>query len=463
MSLRLSLVALAVLLALPAAPTRAQNAPAAEQPPPTTAEPAPTAPPAKPPAPAPVLNKWTASLYGFPELDAIWDSTQSVNDLAGNALIARPGTYKGSGHHNRVQFSPRNSRIGFKLSAPAFDGMKVSATIEGDFYGNQAAPPATSEATYYASPLFRIRHAFLKLETRWVDVTAGQTWELLGWQGYFIPASVNLQGLPGQVYSRTPQLRLSKVIPLSAIDVEAAVAALRPPQRDAGVPDGQAGVRVLLHGRKGVHTLGGSSTVSEPGGIGLSGAYRKFVVNRPTGGGSSETNGWAYSVDAFIPILAAPAEGRGGAFTFTGSFVQGAGFSDQYTGLTGGSKTIGAFTGAPATYAANVDDGFVAFDAAGKIHAIDWRSWMVGLQYYLPPSGNVFVSANYTDMFSSNITRYAAPDTVFRRAHYADANVFWDVTPAVRFAGGFMWFYQEYGDGVKAINRRVQLSALYLF
>jgi hypothetical protein len=340
--------------------------------------------------------------------------------------------------------------------------MKASANIEADFYGNQAAPPATSESTFFASPLFRIRHAFLKLETRYVDVTLGQTWELLGWQAYFIPASVNLQGLPGQVYSRTPQVRLSKVIPVDPVNVEVAAAALRPPQRDAGLPDFQGGLRVLFKSWKGVHTLGGSSTVTEAGGVGVSGAVRRFVVNKPDGHSSSQTNGWAYSVDAFLPVLRAPAQGRGNALSLTGSFVMGAGTADQYTGLTGGVKTVGKLA-VPPTYTANIDDGFASFDASGTVHAIDWRSWMVGLQYYLPPSGNVFVSANYTDLYSSNIARYGAGDAVFQRSHYADANVFWDVTPAVRLCGGFMWFFQEYGDGVRAINRRVQFTALYLF
>ncbi len=61
-------------------------------------------------------TKWGTEFYGFVELDSIYDSTQSFSDLQGNGNIVRPGSY-GYVHH-RVQFTPRNSRLGFRLSAP---------------------------------------------------------------------------------------------------------------------------------------------------------------------------------------------------------------------------------------------------------------------------------------------------------------------------------------------------------
>src|SRR5277367_6421455 len=54
-----------------------------------------------------VVSKLAATIYGFVEADAIWDSTQSFNDVAGNAAIAPSSTYAGT--HARVQFGVRNS------------------------------------------------------------------------------------------------------------------------------------------------------------------------------------------------------------------------------------------------------------------------------------------------------------------------------------------------------------------
>lgn len=455
----------------PASPAEAQQAaPAQAAPPsqgvaPVQAEAA--KPAAKPAAPA-VTNKWNASLYGFIELDTIHDSTQSFNDLAGNGAVARPKAYGGTGSHERVIFSPRNSRFGLKVGAPEYEGMKASAVLESDFFGNQ--PSDASEAAVVNNPTFRIRHAYLKLETPVVDLVAGQTWELFGWQAYFHPNTVDLQGVPGQVYSRTQQVRLSKVLKTDDLTLELAAAALRPPQRDASLPDGQAGVKLLVNRWKAVHTGGGTGTSIDPAGIGVSGLVRRFEVQKftPAGGAGTTTanaNGWGYSVDALVPLIPAPDHGRENALTFTGSFAKGAGIADLYTGLSGGSTTVGG-AGLPsgATYKANVDNGLVAFAPDGSLHAIDWRSFIVGLQYYLPPAGNVWVSANFAGMYSDNISRYATDQTkVYHRSYWADGNLFWDITPAVRMGAEFAWFQQTYADGAKATNRREQLSFYYLF
>src|SRR5215469_16505453 len=37
----------------------------------------------------PVLNRWSAVIYGFAELDTIHDSMQGPNDLMGNAALPR--------------------------------------------------------------------------------------------------------------------------------------------------------------------------------------------------------------------------------------------------------------------------------------------------------------------------------------------------------------------------------------
>src|ERR1700722_5946557 len=40
-------------------------------------------------APSVVFGKWATTFYGFVEADTIYDSTQSFNDGAGNAQVAR--------------------------------------------------------------------------------------------------------------------------------------------------------------------------------------------------------------------------------------------------------------------------------------------------------------------------------------------------------------------------------------
>lgn len=65
---------------------------------------------------------------------------------------------------------------------------------------------------FWSSPTFRVRHMALKLETPVVDLLGGQYWALFSGASAFAPATVQIQGVPGQVFSRAAQFRLSKTI-----------------------------------------------------------------------------------------------------------------------------------------------------------------------------------------------------------------------------------------------------------
>ena len=105
------------------------------------------------------------------------------------------------------------------------------------------------------------------------------------------------------------------------------------------------------------------------------------------------------------------------------------------------------------------------------LHTIDWQSFMAGLQYYLPPTGRVIFSANYTQSSSRNISdlypRGGAEIMLFSRvarlSRYADGNVFVDVTPAVRLGASFHYTANEYVDGAMPRNLRWMGQALYFF
>lgn len=461
----------------PAAAPAAES-PSAGQSPPAPPSQAPSAPPQQPslalPPPAAavtlkstgVASKFAADIYGFVEFDSIHDSTQSFNDLAGNGAIARDSY---ASKHQRTTFGVRNSRIGFKMRGPESDDVKTSAIMEMDFFGNQ--PTGIAESSFFVSPGFRVRHFALKLETPIVDVLLGQYWQLFGWQSMYHPNTVEIQGVPGQVYSRSPQIRVSRTIKTDDINIEVAVAALRPPQRDSSTPDGQAGLRLVLNKWKGLHTGGSTGTAIDGASIGVSGVYRHFEVAQfaTTQTEAKTKNGSGISVDALIPVIPASPEDKGNALTLTGSFVRGTGIADLYTGLTGGLAfpAVPTATGT-AAYSANIDNGLVAFDTATQeLHTINWMSYMAGIQYYLPPSGRVWLSANVSGMKSTNIgdfaTQYGTANKVFNKSLWMDGNLFVDVNKAVRLGAEFAYFKQTYVDGHDAHNYRGQFSAFYIF
>jgi hypothetical protein len=378
-------------------------------------------------------------------------------------------------------FGQRNSRLGFKLKGPESTSIRSSGIAEMDFLGNQpqgspspAGSPAVSESAYYASPTFRIRHMAVKVETPFVDLLVGQYWQLFGWQTYFHPNSVQIQGLPGQVFSRSPQLRLSHAFRTPTADVEVAVAASRPPQRDSGLPDGQAGVRVMLNDWKGMRTAGGAGTSLDPASIGISGVARRFrlpeYASAPTA--TQKINGYGLSVDAMVPVVPATPTSSANAVTLTASFVRGQAIADLFTGLTGGTSLAplpADASGKASSFALDIDNGIVVFDGDGTMHAIRWQSVLVGVQYYLPTPIRTWVSGNYSHLSSNDIKNLAMAGSanttakLFDKSDFADGNFFVDATASVRFGLEYAWFRQHYLDDVKGTNHRVQLSGFYIF
>ncbi|HEX2686495.1 MAG TPA: hypothetical protein VHN14_07750 [Kofleriaceae bacterium] len=455
-----------------------ESPPAAPADPAATAAPAGSAPPsearlleakpaeAKPPAKAPaVTSKWDTTLYGFVEGDTIYDSTQGLNDNAGNSAVPRKGSY--AGNHGQTTMGARNSRIGYRISAPAVDDIKASAQLEMDFVGNQ--PPGISESAFFASATFRVRHLNVKLETPIVDVLIGQSWQLFGWQTLYQPATVQIQGIPGEVFSRSPQIRLSKKLACDPVSLELAVAAARPPQRASATPDGQAGIKLNLDSVKAFHTAGSTGTALDSASIGVSVVGRRFAVDEFTAAPHSQVvrNGYGLSIDALIPVVPATKEHHDNALTLLGSFVTGAGTADLYSGLSGGVSqpalpNPGMTTPAP-TYTPNIDNGLALFSADGTLHPMQWTSYLVGAQYYLPPSGKVFLAANYSHTSSGNAHAFGAATKVFDQQDWADGNLFVDLTPAVRLGLELAWINQTYVNGTEGTNYRAQFSGWLIF
>jgi hypothetical protein len=453
-------------------------------------------------------SDWKLSIYGFAEVDGMWDSTRSFNDGLNNGVIAHPLTQ--AGRNPRFQTTIRNSRLGFKAQAPISYGVRSSGVLEFDLFGNQpridagggtpgtaSGPGATTEGAYFNNAGLRVRHAYLKLESDVADVLAGQTYYLLGWQNYFFGASCGFLGLPNQLFNRTVQLRLSHTFKSNPIDLEIAAGAFRPAQRDSAMPDAQGGVRLAINHWKGITTPGSGGTDARAASIGVSGLVREFKVDQyaPLPAAPTPLRGWALAVDALVPVIPAKdGTDRGNALTLTGEFVTGTGDADQYTGMTAGATMPNAYPlppGTPITFAGmaapqdvpgaapllglpytpNVDPGLVAFTSSGTLHTINWRTFVVGIQYYLPPRGRIFVSGNYSQGKSDNIASLYHPISprqpwvnalgVFQSSRYVDGNIFFDITAAVRMGLSYQWVQQKLADDTTVHNHRVETTFLY--
>jgi hypothetical protein len=455
----------------PAAPPSAAAVSAPDAPS-TFPKSAPPAPLAAAPAPASRAAGVTASFYGFVELDLLHDSTQSFSEAIVNNTMARPSTL--AGDNPRTQFSARDSRVGVKLVAPEHGSVKTSALVELDFFGNQPVP-ATEDATFSA-PAVRLRHAYVKFETPILDVLAGQTHDVFAWGGAgFYPNTVAFLGVPGEVYHRDAQLRLSKHVESDGSELDVAVAAARPAQRDGELPDLQGGVRLAWDGWRGVTSQGASRPETQALAIGMSGIYRHFSVPAFTASAANPNaaTGWGAAVNVFLPII--PARNRedlGNTLSATAEATMGTGIANLYTGLTGGvlfpSLPNPSMTLPVPKFNADVDEGLVTYDAAGKLHTVNWRAVVVGLQYRAPfgRGRKLGLSAVASKIESDNVVgltpRQGRP-AVFRKAEYVDGNVFYAPTPESQVGASVQVERQTFGDGVYGVNIRGQLAVYYFF
>ena len=424
-----------------------------------------------------VLGKWSTTMYGFIEADNIWDSTASFNDSAGNAAVAKGNTY--AGQNGRFTMAVRNTRLGFRLRAPEFHRVRASAMLEMDFLGNQAGIGYTqafqiSEGAYFTNPTFRARHLNLKLETPIVDLLFGQYWQLFGWQSVYHPNTVEIQGVPGQLYSRTPQIRLSKSFKTSPVTLEIAVAMMRAPQRDSWTPEGQGGVRLAINKWTGVATAGAAGTSIQPLSVAFTADVRQFnlppyssKVTDPTVG----KTGWGVAVDAFVPLISGKKDHKRNSLSVNGEYAYGYGIADLYTGLSASALGIANTPTPPAKlpgmavpFNANADPSLIIFTGDGQAHLINVQSGLVGVQYYLPVGdGRLWVSGNYSHLSSSSTALYKAGAAARDSEDWADGNLFFDATPAVRLGLEYAWFRDNFTDDTFAVNHRVQLSAFYIF
>jgi hypothetical protein len=374
----------------------------------------------------------------------------------------------------------QNSLVGMRLAAPAYGRLKALGHLELDFFGVQTAD--ATEQTIYTLASVRMRLFYLKLETPVVDVLAGQYHDLFGWGGSgFYPASVAFLGLPGEIYRRQPQVRVARTFAGQRVALDVALAAVRPVQRDAGVPDGQAGVRIVLPGWRGIGTQGFGQPDWLPAAFGLSAVGRRFAVAEflPNPGESKIAFGGGVAANLFLPLVRArAADDRDNALALTAEASFGTGISDLYTNLTGGAlfptlPNPGALV-PPPLYRPNIDPGIVTFDANSNLRTIGWRAVLVGVQYYLPVrGGRMWASVNASWLSSPNIrtlTPEASRGGVFVRQQYFDANLFGAITPAVQVGLSFQWTRQRFGDmpfgnpnGPEATNLRFEGAARMFF
>jgi hypothetical protein len=128
---------------------------------------------------------------------------------------------------------------------------------------------------------------------------------------------------------------------------------------------------------------------------------------------------------------------------------------------------------AAASYSTDIDPGIVTYDSQGALHGIQWTSYLLGAQYYIPGcDGKLWISGNFSHMQSNNIHYYTISTTAetAQKASaltsgetWYDVNVFVDPAPAVRVGLEAANMISEYVNGKQYSNQRLQLSGFFIF
>jgi len=145
------------------------------------------------------------NIYGYVKNDIFWDSRQTVAAREGHFLLF-PTPIVEDADGNDINAVPNfnflsvQSRFGVKISD--FDALNadISGKIEGDFFAQ-----ANDNIN-----LFRLRHAYFKMNWQSTELLFGQTWIPMFVASCF-PGTISFNtGVPFQPFGRAPQVRLTQ-------------------------------------------------------------------------------------------------------------------------------------------------------------------------------------------------------------------------------------------------------------
>lgn len=144
---------------------------------------------------------------GFVKTDILWDSRQTVDLREGHFLLYPKNEDldpDGNDINAKASFNflSIQTRLKGDIKGPDALGAKTSGSIEGEFFG-------MADGNING---FRLRHAYVKLNWKSTELLVGQFWHpLFITSSYPEVVSFNT-GAPFLVFSRNPQIRLTKDI-----------------------------------------------------------------------------------------------------------------------------------------------------------------------------------------------------------------------------------------------------------
>jgi hypothetical protein len=154
------------------------------------------------------------TLGGFAEADSIYRSRNTANDLS-TSWNSIPFASTAAGHEDQLTFTGRQSRITALVEGQVNPDIKLSYYGELDFQG--AAQSANLNQSDSFNPRIREMYGTIDFDSEGWHFLAGQNWSLATMNSKGItprnevqPMTIDSAYLPGYVYLRQPQFRITK-------------------------------------------------------------------------------------------------------------------------------------------------------------------------------------------------------------------------------------------------------------
>jgi hypothetical protein len=154
------------------------------------------------------------TLGGFAEADSIYRSRNTANDLA-TSWNSIPFASTAAGHQDQLTFTGRQSRVTGLVEGNVSPSIKLSYYGELDFQG--AAQSANLNQSDSFNPRIREMYGTADFNDSGWHFLAGQNWSLATMNSKGItprnevqPMTIDSAYLPGFVYARQPQFRITK-------------------------------------------------------------------------------------------------------------------------------------------------------------------------------------------------------------------------------------------------------------
>ncbi len=241
-----------------------------------------------------VWSNLDVQFYGYIKADAVWS----------DSLVTTSNYLKwvDSSSRNDKQFAmtARETRFGFKVTGPEFNGWTSRGQIEMDFFDG---------STENKGDLY-MRHAYLAISKpeKKLTVLAGQTWDVVS---PLNPKTLNYSPLwwIGNIGYRRPQIRVEKGVDLGEeTSLLTQVALARTMGSSITNGTGTGALTTESGDDSGVPQIQGRVALTVPGPgpkpttVGVSGHFGKEEHDYNTSGDSVKVDTWSGNLDVTLPL-----------------------------------------------------------------------------------------------------------------------------------------------------------------